>query len=161
MLVSQYVCKSWRALCCGAQFFCPDCWRGITCSLLYPMDWNWNGMKICWHLTVLLKCWRHLWVCPRASADASRYLCKLSWVLLHTAASLESDSHPSLQVWPTKVTMLSTNTSFAHVSGQCLPSRSNAAGWAIFRQPELLPDWLFLWLNDLFKPFCYLKEYKS
>lgn len=34
--------------------------RNNTLLLLYPMNWNWNGMKTCWHLTMPLKCWRHL-----------------------------------------------------------------------------------------------------
>lgn len=58
-----------------------------TLLLLYPMNLNWNGMKTCWHLTMPLKCWRHLWACPRASADASQFLCGVSWVLLHSTAS--------------------------------------------------------------------------
>lgn len=102
--------------------------RNNTLLLLYPMDWNWNGMKTCWHLTVLLKCWRQLRVCPRASADASRFLGGLSWVPLPSAASLETGGQPRLQLWPAKVTKLSRNTSFAAVSGPRSPSRSTAAG---------------------------------
>lgn len=75
-----------------------------TLLLLYPMNWNWNGMKTCWHLTMPLKCWRHLWACPRASADARQFLCGVSWVLLHSAAStclsaVYRDTHAHTSKW--------------------------------------------------------------
>lgn len=77
-----------------------------TLLLLYPMNLNWNGMKTCWHLTMPLKCWRHLWACPRASADANHFLCGVSWVLLHSTASTclsrvfrQTHTHTHMSKW--------------------------------------------------------------
>lgn len=59
---------------------------------------------------------------------------------------------------PAKAAKSSANT---RVPGHRWASRSKAAAQAVFRQPEPLPDWLFLRRNDLFQPFGYLYAYKS
>lgn len=90
---------------------------------------------------------------PRASAGASRCLCTVSWVLLHSAASLDSDNpvcrfglQKSQSLEQTRVSLVS--------QGATLAGRSNAAGGATFGHPEFLPDLLLLTPNDLFQPFC-------
>lgn len=90
--------------------------RNKALLLLYPMAWNWNSMKTCWHLTVLLKCWRHLWVCPggfsRCQAVPGRTELGPASLCCLPGVRVTPPNPPRLQVWPAKVAKLSTNTSF-------------------------------------------------